>query len=152
MAAISQISSQYVASPGSEATTVAIIPDHAHRDPRDARHGKGPGCLDGGSDVVERPEGVTVDSNSVVRSWVAHRGTCLGCDLTVGLSVGTSSTLRCGVTGGQPIGFGAFLEGVMRKIVISSVAHAGARTGARVVKWPAAPARIGALASRGPWQ
>ncbi len=45
---------------------------HAHRNSSDPGNRKRTGRFNGGTDIVESSESVTVDSNSIVRSWVAH--------------------------------------------------------------------------------
>src|SRR4051812_38966660 len=46
----------------------------AHRNPGNPGNRKRASSLDRGADIVESSESVTVDSNGIVRSWVAHIG------------------------------------------------------------------------------
>jgi len=51
---------------------------HTHRNSSDPGNRKRTGRFNRGTDIVESSESVTVDSNSIVRSWVAHiRPACL---------------------------------------------------------------------------
>src|SRR3954463_3930974 len=60
--------------PGNRRNERRQYPDHTHRNSGNPRNRKSTRRLNRGTDVVECSESVTVDSNSIVRSWVAHIG------------------------------------------------------------------------------